>query len=311
MLVKNHKGMDWELTLIELYYWVCEAFENGASSDVQRYSNNSEKMELGFSDEEAATLYLFGIMRNHRQVKSIHTYGRDHLSDWFPRIPSYEKFNARLNRLNPLFAALCRMAAAGVDYPGWLYGQGPRLDAVVDSMPVMLAQRSRSCGAKVARGVADKGKCASKDMYYHGVKLHFLGLIRPLRLPAPLCLRLSGASENDNTVFKEQIAPAHRGLRVFGDRIYHDEGAAGTLLEEYDIEVLPCQKRKRGQAHLFPDQKWLSYAVSVNKQTVEAFFSWINEKTGIQIASKVRSTKGLLKHVFGKLTAALLLFKKI
>jgi hypothetical protein len=38
----------------------------------------------------------------------------------------------------------------------------------------------------------------------------------------------------------------------------------------------------------------------------ESLFNWIEEKTGIQCASKVRSREGLLVHVFGRLTAAML-----
>jgi len=42
-------------------------------------------------------------------------------------------------------------------------------------------------------------------------------------------------------------------------------------------------------------------------------FNWLEEKTGIQRASKVRSYNGLLVHVFGRLAAAmwLLLTKAI
>ncbi|MCI5120215.1 MAG: transposase, partial [Candidatus Electrothrix sp. AUS4] len=35
------------------------------------------------------------------------------------------------------------------------------------------------------------------------------------------------------------------------------------------------------------------------------------EKTGIQTASKVRSTQGLLVHVFGKLAAAMLMLTPV
>ncbi len=38
---------------------------------------------------------------------------------------------------------------------------------------------------------------------------------------------------------------------------------------------------------------------------VESLFNWIEEKTGIQRASKVRSYNGLLVHVFGRLAAAM------
>ena len=51
-----------------------------------------------------------------------------------------------------------------------------------------------------------------------------------------------------------------------------------------------------------------SKAVSAIRQPIESFFNWINEKTNIQRASNVRSTNGLLVHVFGKLAAAFIGF---
>jgi len=47
-------------------------------------------------------------------------------------------------------------------------------------------------------------------------------------------------------------------------------------------------------------------AVPVIRQPIESLFNWLIEKTDIQRASKVRSTKGLLVHVFGKIAAAFL-----
>jgi hypothetical protein len=41
------------------------------------------------------------------------------------------------------------------------------------------------------------------------------------------------------------------------------------------------------------------------RQPIEALFAWIEEKTGIECASKVRSYNGLMVHVFGELAAAL------
>ena len=45
-------------------------------------------------------------------------------------------------------------------------------------------------------------------------------------------------------------------------------------------------------------------AVSVVRQPIESLFNWLIEKTDFQRASKVRSTKGLIVHVFGKIAAA-------
>ena len=47
-----------------------------------------------------------------------------------------------------------------------------------------------------------------------------------------------------------------------------------------------------------------STAVSKVREPIESFFSWLIQKTEIQRAFKVRSTKGLLVHIFGRLTAA-------
>jgi len=47
-----------------------------------------------------------------------------------------------------------------------------------------------------------------------------------------------------------------------------------------------------------------SKAVSRVRQPIEGWFNWLIEKTDFQRASKVRSAKGLLVHVFGKLAAA-------
>jgi hypothetical protein len=51
--------------------------------------------------------------------------------------------------------------------------------------------------------------------------------------------------------------------------------------------------------------QWLSRAVRQVRQPIESLFNWINEKTGIQKASKVRSSSGLLVPVFGRWAAAM------
>jgi hypothetical protein len=43
------------------------------------------------------------------------------------------------------------------------------------------------------------------------------------------------------------------------------------------------------------------------RQPIESLFNWIQEKTGIQVTSKVRSYQGLMIHVFGRLAAAMFL----
>ncbi len=64
-------------------------------------------------------------------------------------------------------------------------------------------------------------------------------------------------------------------------------------------------KKKKRQQELEVHDQWLSTAVSRVRPPIESLFNWIEEKTGIQSAAKVRSYKGLLVHVFGRLAAAL------
>ena len=66
-------------------------------------------------------------------------------------------------------------------------------------------------------------------------------------------------------------------------------------------------KKKKGQDELPMTDGAFSRAVSRVRQPIESLFNWIEEKTGIQCASKVRSHQGLLVHVFGRFAAAMFL----
>jgi hypothetical protein len=50
-----------------------------------------------------------------------------------------------------------------------------------------------------------------------------------------------------------------------------------------------------------------SVAVSRNRQSKESMFYWLIEKADIQKANKLRSTKGLLIHAFGRLAIAFII----
>ena len=117
---------------------------------------------------------------------------------------------------------------------------------------------------------------------------------------------LSQASSNDNTVFKEQLAPSLRGFSIFGDKIYDDRAAVADLKQQHDVVVLAAIRRRKGQKYLHADQKQFNRAVSQFRQPVESFFNWLIQRSAIQIASKVRSTTGLFKHIWGRIAAALL-----
>ena len=134
--------MDWQERLITLYLWVCKQYEDALQWVCERQSFH---VRLRISDEEVITVYLFGLIQQRRMVRQIHSYAKDHLSAWFPSLPSYTGFVQRINGLTPaLSLALEHLAEL---LPNWEHHTG-----LLDSMPIILAQGSRRFQAKVAPG---------------------------------------------------------------------------------------------------------------------------------------------------------------
>lgn len=80
----------------------------------------------------------------------------------------------------------------------------------------------RNRQGKIARGIADKGICSTKNMYYHGLKLHCVRYRRKGHLHFPCQFVLSPISEKDLTVFKRDCAPELVGKQVYADKTYQD-----------------------------------------------------------------------------------------
>ena len=289
-----------EQQLIRLYLWVCRAYDSCPELKAQRMSNNHRPR---FTDEELMTVYLFGHWRGHFTQRRSYDYAADHWREWFPDLPSYQAFNRRLNRLAPAFALLLQEA---LRQGAQELGGGP--DRLLDSLPIMLAKGSRGDAAKVAREVAAKGYCASKRLYYHGVKLHLVARKRYQRLPVPESLVVTSAAVHDLTAFRQRLAWPQAGA-LFGDKAYGDAQTREALAARRVTLCVP-EKRPLG----VPQDEWQpglwSRFVSAMRQPVESCFNWLIQRAGIQDASKVRSTDGLLVHCYGKLTVCcfLLLF---
>jgi len=175
-------------------------------------------------------------------------------------------------------------------------------------MPIVTC-KGKNRKAKVARDLVDKGWCSTKNMYYYGLKLHLLGFRRPGRIPFPEFIGITAASENDLTAFKELFGDNIYDRLIFGDRIFSDQPYFDGKFVEQNIEMLTPIKLVKGETETIRQREKAYrdlYSASVSKvrQPVESFFNWLNEKTKIQEAQKVRSSKGLAVHVFGKMAAA-------
>ena len=264
---------------------------------MQRQSNNFRPQ---FTDEEAITVYLWGIIQRRFEIKAIYTYTKMHLLDWFPKLPSYQAFDRRLAELSPAFSALAQrlMEERPVE--------ANDMDMLLmDSMPILLAKASRSSRAKVARELCTKTYNSSRQQWYYGMKLHMVAHKRFHTLPYPKLIFASEASCHDLPVAKQILENIDcAGFTLVGDKAYADVEWK-VQLGQKGINLLTPIKQKRGEPQPLPGGNTFDTSVSRARQPIESFFNWLHEITGIQIASKVRSLKGLLLHIFGKLSAAL------
>lgn len=183
---------------------------------------------------------------------------------------------------------------------------------LVDSMPIVTCKGKNKEG-KVAKEITSKGYCSTKNRYYYGMKLHLVGQKRKGTLPFPEILTLTDAAENDLTVFKRECLPYLNGKTILGDKIYSD---FSFFNDTCPTKMLTPYKKKKGEAEVISHREkasrdLFSTTVSKIRQSIESFFNWLNEKTEIQRASKVRATNGLLVHIFGKLAIALLIFANL
>lgn len=101
--------MTWKENLIKLYFYICEDRQIQNYLGGLRMSNNYKPE---FTDEEVMTVYVFGITQQFSKVKQIHNYTKQHLSEWFPLLPSYPAFNNRLHKLHGCFEILVRSVNA-------------------------------------------------------------------------------------------------------------------------------------------------------------------------------------------------------
>ena len=281
--------------LIELYLLVCRLYDTQPVLQFQRLSNFKPE----FTDQEVITIYLFGHLHGLFAMRQIYHYIQRQWREWFPHLPSYQAFNNRLNSLAPSFEllsdSLLQQAQAHLSVSD---------DRLIDSVPVILARASRATQARVAREVADKTFCASKNLWYHGVKIHVQAARRVRLLPMPERIFLTEASCHDLAALRQMNL--HLGdCALFADKAYACAETKAEFEKQGTALATPTKKEKN-QPLEQADSLWSRF-VSAMRQPIESLFNWIIEQTGIQNASKVRSTNGLFVHCYGKLAVACVL----
>ena len=222
-----------------------------------------------------------------------------------PDLPSYQTFNYKLNLMPEAISELVRQL---------IHSFKPQdcdsMKSLVDSMPIITCAGKNKVG-KVATEITSKGYCSTKNMYYFGIKLHAVAFRRKGTIPFPEMLILSAADENDSTVFKRECVGNLNNREIYADKIYSDIPFYKETKECKKLELFTPVKAIKGESPEITKREkaardLFSTAVSKVRQPIEALFNWLNEKTNIQRAMKVRSTSGLLVHTMGKIAIALI-----
>lgn len=285
--------------LVKIYCFVCEQYEKEIKYICQRFSNNNKPE---FTDQEAISIYLYVMqVEDHHKVNKIHEFASEHLREWFPKLPSYVAFSKRINRLNEAFKALA-LPLLNTFTPS----DCDKSICLVDSMPIIICSGKRN--SKVAQEITDKGFCSTKGIYYYGLKLHAISFRRKGHLPHPEQILFTEASKHDLCMLKEASQDMYNRT-IVADKAYANAEFWSDKMITNNVSILTPVKAIKGQSTWEKQQNkaWadlFSTAVSTVRQPIESLFNWLNEKTKIQMASKVRSTNGLLTFICGRIAAA-------
>lgn len=290
------------LQLIDLYFRVCAVYDAELIDHCFRHTKNGKQPD--FTDAEVLTCYLFATgWQQCLGPKACYDYMKTHYLDCFPRLPSCQAFNRRLNGLAdvlPLFVAHCTST--------WLERPDTMTTStiVTDSFPVVTGAGGRKPSSCTI--LSKKARCATKQMYYYGVKVHIGALEQAGTLPIPYYIVVSPATTHDKTAQQRELMDL-RNATVVADKAYVDRVLAQQMQASNSELVTPprfgryttkAEKQRHGAYHRIANT-----VVARARQSIETLFAWLDRHTDIERASRVRSYSGLLVHIFGKIAAAI------
>ena len=178
------------------------------------------------------------------------------------------------------------------------------MKSLVDPMPIITCSGKNKAG-KMSTEITSRGYYSTKNVYYFGLKLHVVAFRRKGIIPFflnclyfPLRMKMTQLYCIQKSKVWE-IRTIEKYMPIKYIQIYYSikrrKNAKAIKGESPEIT-----KREKVARDLF------STAVSKVRQLIESLFNWLNEKTNIQRAMKVRFTSGLLVHTMGKIAITLI-----
>lgn len=155
--------MEQDELIIWVYLWVCEQMEAlRATWPNQRARRGGFAPAL--SDEEALTIELCGEMLRLNSDKAIVSYFQRHYPTWFPHLRDRSAFArqvANLWRVKEMLQQRLLRRHFVYEHP----------IQPIDTLPLPVCAKARAKRDRVFAGVARKGFCAAKDVFFYGFKL--------------------------------------------------------------------------------------------------------------------------------------------
>ena len=103
---------------------------------------------------------------------------------------------------------------------------------------------------------------------------------------------------------KYSICPYLHNNELWADKAYQ-RPEAPQLKDKPGLVVRTPLKKRPGQLCLDAADKLYSTTVSRTRQPIESLFAWIEQKSAIESASRIRSSAGFLVQVVGRLAAVM------
>jgi hypothetical protein len=231
-------------------FCVCDEFLHAIQhqDDKQCQMTTAEVMTFAI----ASALFFQGNYKHAKMILAAQNY--------FTTILSLGRLNRRLHLIPETFwqqvLLVCR----------YVFCDSKCDEYIIDSFPVPVCQNCRISRCKLFPMKGFHGYCASKQMYFLGIKVHMI--INKDGVPVE-CIFTPG-SESDTRAMKRFEMNLPAGSYLFGDKAYNDYQFE-DLLQEVNIHLVPHRKnnsrRKQTQS--------MAYLQKVRRKRIETVFSQI------------------------------------
>jgi len=223
------------------------------------YMNHPDHPESEMSDAEVLTVALVAMLYcggNYAQARRWLGVPR-----YIPRMLSKSQFSRRLNRLQPLLMALFRLLAEQFK------SLNQEQVYAIDSFPVAVCDNYRIRRCRIYTTESYRGKIASKQRYFYGLKVHLM----VTQHGQPVEFFLTPGSANDVAHLDDFDFDLPVGSTVYADKAYTHYLVEDCLAQDGLINLSPFRKKNSKR----PVPAWIAFLQHHYRKIVETAASLV------------------------------------